>query len=298
MKKIYFKKSLLPIFQFVIFMLFIVPVAAQEQYFTDETDNRIPQIPAICSNADAADIDGDGDWDVVGNSWIAIPPHISYFLFLNNGDGYFTQPTEEMLPDTAFLTIGLGFGDIDNDNDYDLYVVSEHYQDVLFINNGSGFFSDETPERLPPLDCGNIEFVFGDFSGDSFCDIITICVFTTGLNHYLLNDGFGYFDDITDLRMPIDTTFDGFGETADLDNDLDLDLLLTWTSGSSELHIRGLENIDGYFTHFEEGRMDDRFARWIETADIDNDGDLDIVISGIISMGILINQDGLFVDES
>jgi len=299
MKKPYPQKSISLIVQFIVLLLFIIPAKAQEQYFTDETDQRMPRPSGPSMSADVADIDNDGDLDITGDAWAAVPPHKPYYLFISDENGYFTNETEERLPDTAFNSTSVGFGDIDSDGDYDIYVSSENYQDLLYINNGTGYFLDETYQRLPTLACHNIGFVFGDFSGDSFLDIITICSFSSGLNYYFLNDGTGYFEDVTDIRMPADSVHDIFGAPADLDNDLDLDLLLTWFElDGSHLHIRGLENIDGYFTHFEEGRMDDRFARWIDTADIDNDGDLDIVISGIISMGILINQEGLFVDES
>ena len=279
-------------------LLLAIPAIAQEHYFLDETDRRLPQQTSISARADVADIDGDGDLDIMGATWAAIPPYQPYYLFINDGRGFFTQENEERLPDTSFLSVDMGFGDIDGDNDYDIYVASEHNQDLLFINNGSGYFSNETAERFPPLACGNVGFVFGDFSGDSYLDVITICGYTFGLNHYLLNDGLGYFEDVTLERMPPDTLFDGWGAAVDIDNDLDLDLLLCWMNDPSVLHIRGLENVDGYFIPFEEGRIDDRRTRWIDTADIDSDGDLDVIISGIIDLGILINYGGRLVDET
>ncbi len=279
-------------------LLLAFPVIAQEHYFVDETDRRLPQETFASISADAADIDLDGDLDIMGDAYAAIPPYVPYYLFINNGRGFFTLETEGRLPDTSFLSGTVGFGDIDRDGDYDAYVVSEHYQDLLLVNNGVGYFSNETLQRLPTLECENTHFVFGDLSGDSHLDIITICGHATGLNHYLLNGGMGYFEDVTGVRMPVDTLADMFGAAADIDNDLDLDLLLAWRWGSSILHIRGLENVDGYFSLFEEDRLDDRYARWIDVADLDDDGDLDIVISGIISLGILINYEGSFIDET
>ena len=280
-----------------IVVLFSIPVFCQGQYFTDETDIRIPQISAICSSADAADVDGDGDWDVAGISWVAIPPYISYFMFLNDGNGYFNLPQEAMLPDTALLTTGLGFGDIDNDKDYDLYVISEHSQDLLYINNGLGFYSNETEQRLPHLECDNVSFAYGDYTGDNSLDIIVICGHSNGLNQFLVNDGFGYYEDITDQRMPPDSIRDIYGYSVDLDNDLDLDLLLAWNDGTWG-HIRGLENQNGYFSIIADSIIQDRKARWIEAADIDNDLDLDIIISGITSLGLLVNYNNVFIDES
>ena len=249
-------------------------------------------------SASGADVDSDGDIDVIGDAWAALPPYAPCYLFINDGYGVFTDETDARLPDTAFLSVATAFADIDADKDYDAYIISEHDQDLLYINDGFGYFSDETSQRLPPLACTNAGFVYGDFSGDGHLDIITICGYASGLNHYLLNNGFGYYEDVTSDRMPLDTLNEGVGVAADLDNDLDLDLLLDWLSGSSNLHIRGLENRGGYFLDFDEGRLADRPTRWINVADIDLDGDLDIIISGITSMGILINESGSFIDES
>jgi len=298
MKKTYPLKSLSIYILFIILLLFIVPVTAQDQYFTDETDSRIPQIPAICNCVDAADIDNDGDWDVFGNAWEAIPPYNPYFLYINDGTGFFEQANQGQLPDTMFGSAGVGFGDVDNDGDYDIYIVSENYQDLLYINDGDGYFSDETNERFPDLSCYNGDFVFGDFSNDSYLDIIVVEAYITGINHYLVNDGGGYFEDMTDIYMPVDTIRDMYGETGDLDNDLDLDLLIAWWTGSPPAHIRGLLNQDGYFVEFEQGFLEDRDTRWLDYADLDGDGDLDVVISAVVSIGILINYDSLFIDES
>ena len=278
-------------------LLLYASAFAQNHYFRDETETRLPFTNKNCVVVDGADIDGDGDIDILASVDMFTPPFINCYLFVNNGNGYFSQENATRLPDTSISYYDVGFGDVDADNDFDMYLVSEHYQDILYINDGYGFFSDET-FRLPQHNSENGHFVFGDFSGDMFWDIISICVFDNGQNHYLLNDGFGIFEDVTSLRMPIDTTFDMYGLAVDYDNDLDLDLLTTWMFNSAYLHIRGLVNNNGYFEHFEPNWMDDRRARWADAADLDNDGDLDVVISSIIDMGILMNYDGILLDET
>jgi len=278
-------------------ILFYSSVFAQDQYFLDETEIRLPFTNKNCVVVDGADIDGDGDIDILASVDMFTPPFINCYLFVNNGNGYFSQENATRLPDTSISYYDVGFGDVDADNDFDMYLVSEHYQDILYINDGYGFFSDET-FRLPQHNSENGHFVFGDFSGDMFWDIISICVFDNGQNHYLLNDGFGFFEDVTSLRMPIDTTFDMYGLAIDHDNDLDLDLLATWMLNSAYLHIRGLVNDNGYFRDFEPTQMNDRRARWADAADLDNDGDLDVVISSIIDLGIFMNYDGILLEDA
>ena len=84
-------------------------------------------------------------------------------------------------------------------------------QDRLFINNGMGYYTDETVQRLPSLQSENAEFVFADFSGDTYLDLVLIESYLTDVNSYLVNDGFGYFNDETGIYMPSDTTRDTFG---------------------------------------------------------------------------------------
>ena len=286
------------IYTIIFIFIFTFSISAQDQFFLDETEIRLPQTGLVSNSADVADIDGDGDLDIIGDAYPIFPPNNPYYLFINDGMGIFSQESFARLPDTTFLTIQVGFTDIENDGDYDAYIVSEHNQDLLLVNDGMGYFSDETTLRCPLVDCTNSYFYSGDISGDAYWDLITICVYETGLNHYLLNDGTGYFEDVTEFRMPIDTLFDGFIEGADIDNDLDLDLLIFWFENSAYRHLRGLENIDGHFYHIDESILPDCTAFYIETADIDNDGDSDIIASGVISRSILINYGGLFVNES
>jgi hypothetical protein len=201
------------------------------------------------------------------------------------------------LPDTSVAFYGVEFGDIDADGDYDAYLVSEYQRDLLYINDGLGFYANES-YRLPSFATDNGYISFGDFSNDMFWDIIIIIRSSYDIDKFLLNDEYGHFEDVTAFRMPADSIHDIFGAKADIDNDFDLDLLISWVGGVEWRHIRGLENVDGYFVNFDPGRMDDAHARWIDTADIDSDGDLDVVFSGITDRGVLINYNGDFVDES
>jgi hypothetical protein len=281
---------------FVCSLLLYSMVFAQDHYFLDETSTRLPFTNKLCGSADGADIDGDGDIDILASVDQVVPPFIPCYLFINNGSGYFTQENMTRLPDTSVAFYGVEFGDVDADGDYDAYLVSQHDQDLLYINNGFGYYSDET-YRLPSFISTNNYFVFGDFSNNLQWDIIFIC-YWSGLNRFLLNDGNGYFNDVTDIRMPDDSWQDVFGAITDIDNDLDLDLILSWVGGQEWRHIRGLENVEGYFINFDQGRMEDAHARWIDTADIDSDGDLDVIFSGVADRGVLINYNGYFVNES
>ena len=65
-------------------------------------------------------------------------------LFRNNGDGTFTDVTEQAgLAGTGYDT-GVAVGDYDNDGYEDLFVGGVHHR-ALYHNNGNGTFTDVTP---------------------------------------------------------------------------------------------------------------------------------------------------------
>jgi hypothetical protein len=277
--------------------LFLVvgDIGAQEQYFLEETVWRLPMTSVSSLCADAADIDLDGDYDILASASNFFPPYIPCYLLVNDGQGYFSWESWERLPDTATGFAHVGFGPIDADDSYDMYLVNEDAQDMIFINDGAGYFADETFLRMPPISCGNVGFQFGDMSGDAHWDIITVCSRPSGDSHFLLNDGLGYFCDQTDLWLPEDHYEDYYGCLFDFDNDLDLDFFITYYNHNRQ-DIRGHENIGDRFIELDS-MVAGAGALALDAADFDADGDLDL-LAYTGSCSLLINIDGIFVNET
>jgi hypothetical protein len=127
-----------------------------------------------------SDVDNDGDLDLYiakcrqGVNDPTDPRRINQ-LFLNNGDGSYSQDTAN----TAGLRIGAqswtaDFGDIDNDGDFDCFITNHDVSSQLLENDGAGHFTDITNASglfnavtgLP------IQGVFRDFDNDGFVDIV------------------------------------------------------------------------------------------------------------------------------
>lgn len=125
------------------------------------------------------DIDNDGDWDLYeakcrqGVNNPADPRRINV-LYLNNGDGTYTE-------DAAPRNLAIGaqswtadFGDIDNDGDMDVFITNHDVSSQLLENDGTGHFTDITPasgvDVVPGLP---LQGVFRDFDNDGWLDIIT-----------------------------------------------------------------------------------------------------------------------------
>jgi tetratricopeptide (TPR) repeat protein len=98
--------------------------------------------------------------------------HVQNRLFHNNGDGTFTDVTEEAGLASVFTTIGSCWGDYNNDGYPDLFLSSGLGRPSLFRNNGNGTFTDVS------IEAGLTDFAVGttccfiDYNNDGLLDIV------------------------------------------------------------------------------------------------------------------------------
>ncbi|MEM6785677.1 MAG: T9SS type A sorting domain-containing protein [Bacteroidota bacterium] len=189
--------------------------------FIDETAARIPVEDRINQDLTFADVDGDGDLDLfVGNE-------NDNALLLNDGTGVFTDVTATHLPTSPPVeTRKATFADVDGDGDLDVYLSNVFFlfqrdpQDRLWLNDGTGVFTDATGTSLPASTATNLDAVFVDADGDDDLDLLTHGVGQTVPVRLLTNDGAGVFTDATGALLPSMPTADGLAlEVADFDSD-------------------------------------------------------------------------------
>ncbi|HYG17645.1 MAG TPA: VCBS repeat-containing protein [Ohtaekwangia sp.] len=182
------------------------------------------------------------------------------------------------------------FFDMDADGDQDLYVVSGGYeflpgdpliQDRLYRNDGKGNFRKEAlPAMLSSGSCVRAADIDGDGDQDLFVGgrIVPGRYPLPAESYLLLNDGQGKFEDVTD-RWAASFRHAGMITDAawmDLNNDNKPDLVIVGEWMPISLYI----NEDGKFVDRTRQFIRDDTRGWwncIRTADLDNDGDLDIV---------------------
>ncbi len=92
-------------------------------------------------------------------------------LYRNNGDGTFTNVTEEAGVGELGLCLGTVFGDYNDDGFPDLYVVNDFGRNTLYRNNGNGTFSDVTVESNTLAYGAGMNASFADYDGDGRLDI-------------------------------------------------------------------------------------------------------------------------------
>jgi FG-GAP-like repeat len=182
-------------------------------------------------------------------------------------------------------------GDADADGDLDLALAMEFEPKILLLNDGSGAFADGS-ERLPRAVHDSEDVAFADFDGDRDLDLVLVSE-DDSKDELYINDGNGRFTDASDRLLPDDVS--NALAVFDLNADGAPDVL-TGNIGTD----RALIN-DG------RGRFRDETAeRWpqsgesrtqdLELADVDGDGDLDVLVGNEGQDQLYLSERGRLVD--
>lgn len=236
-------------------------------------------------------------------------------LYRNNGDGTFTDVTRESGVYKAGNGLGVVFGDYDGDGWTDIYVANDATPNFLFHNKGKGVFEEVgfwagTAVGLDGKALSGMGTDMGDINGDGLLDIVVTNL--DGQTHSLYkNIGKGLFEDVTFASGVGEATlpYVGFGAVfLDYDNDGDLDLavangdvidnveLLQGHRSYEQLNLLLRNDGTGRFTSVGPasgpGFALKKASRALAVGDLDNDGDLDIVVSNVGDTADVLQNDG------
>jgi hypothetical protein len=141
--------------------------------FTDVTAEAGLQVWGPGFAASWVDYDGDGFLDlfIANNLGGLFERKTPNRLFHNNGDGTFTEVTEQAGLDTRWPSIGGAWGDYDNDGRPDLFLSNGLGRSQLYHNNGDGTFTDVSEQSgVAAMGFGSVPFWF-DYDNDGWVDI-------------------------------------------------------------------------------------------------------------------------------
>jgi hypothetical protein len=237
-------------------------------------------------------------------------------LYRNNGDGTFSDVSKESgIYRTDGNGLGVVFGDYDDDGWTDIYLANDSVPNFLFRNKGKGVFEEVGfwagvavgAEGRPLAGMGTD---MADMNGDGLLDL-----FVTNLDketHSLYrNSGKGLFANVTfesgvgQATLP----FVGFGTAFfDYDNDSDLDLAIAngdiidnvslFRDSTTHEQLNLLMQNDGTGRFRDVGPASGagfalkKVSRTLAVGDLDNDGDLDILIGNNGQTADLLRNDG------
>ena len=250
--------------------------------------NNTPFAPLYNCASDFADIDNDGDLDIIlaGQS---IGTYTTY-LYKNDGNGNYTQVAGVPFIGASYGSVD--FADIDGDNDMDVLITGYdgvNFLTNLYLNDGSGNFTS-VAHPFPNLAVSDA--VFFDIDGDSDLDVILSG--DTNYNNPLAktvlytNDGSGNFTLISNTPF-LDVLWSSIA-VADIDNDNDLDVIILGDSSSviptAMDYITKLYTNDGNgnFTMDNSNQFPAQSLGYVTFADVDNNGYPDIQFLGSANM--------------
>lgn len=189
-------------------------------------------------------------------------------IYFNDGNGNF-KDSEQDLGDLEKSGNAIQLVDIDSDNDFDAIIEYYGENDVLYLNNGNGYFSKSDiiiPDNPIPFDI--------DMDGD-----IDIFCREEGFGFRTLLNNNGQFSEFWTLKDT--TTVYGFATHGDIDNDSDLDIILTNGNRNSKTHSKVfINNGDGSFTDSGQKLSAAVFGR-INIGDLNGDNTLDVIITSL-----------------
>ena len=233
--------------------------------------NVISTNAAEAESVYAADLDGDGDKDVLSASW-----DDNKIAWYENIDGEGTFSEQNIISITAGGTESVYATDLDGDGDKD--VLSEGWDKIVWHENtdGEGTFSGE---NVITANATAVHSVYAaDLDGDGDKDVLSAANEWAGIqmvDWYENTDGEGTFSDqnviATDNAVGACSVY-----AADLDEDGDKDVL---SASHGNNKIAWYENTDGGGTFSDQkiittNAMD---ACSVYAADLDGDGDKDVL---------------------
>ncbi len=246
-------------------------------------------------------------------------------LYHNNGDGTFSDVSERtgLQNNDTLITQGATTADVNKDGWVDIFVttiasssfgrVLPRANDILYVNNGDGTFSDRSVEFGFTLKTFSTGAAFGDFNGDGYPDLYVGNYFddfegaldkiNTGVitgsqrpSHdqlYLNNAGINF----TEVAAQYGITHEGFGFGAiftDFDNDRDLDLHVVNDFGNrttpNKMYVNAYPRQEFKDAAAELAIDFGINAMGTAVGDYNRDGLLDYVVTNISVSPFVVNQ--------
>ncbi len=232
-------------------------------------------------------------------------------LYHNNGDGTFTDVSKKagVSDPNGYYGMGVICSDFDGDGLVDIFVANDSTPNFLYHNNGDGTFKEigfisGTAVNGSGKEQGCMGVTLGDYDHDGMLDLF-VTNFDDEYNTLYHNDGHNSFSDVSYAAgvAAVSLPYVGWGtKFFDYDNDGWVDLFVANGHAYPQRdHYRQRKlvhhnNRDGTFdevaAQLGSPLMEERVSRGVAFGDIDNDGDVDIVVNDLDGSPQVLRNDG------
>ncbi|MCK6600602.1 MAG: FG-GAP-like repeat-containing protein [Bacteroidetes bacterium] len=225
--------------------------------------------------ATAGDINNDGYTDLFVSTWYGY----KNFLYLNDqGKLFIQQDSSPAMKDLTYAETGT-FGDANRDGWLDLYVTisAGNLRNILYLNDGTGGLVKQsiTGTLSPRLSSRYADFA--DLNADGWQDLVVTNEYGQAENLFL-NGPSGFTSSAPPSLSGLGGNTAG-GSIEDVDNDGDFDLILANYNGERNHLLIHDGNLGWVKKDSAPWTEDPANSFGTAPGDVDNDGDLDLLIT-------------------
>lgn len=236
-----------------------------------KTEVTVDQTLNYYADGQAADLDSDGDQDIVVSN-----PNSHELVWYENTNGQGTFSSKKIISDSMPGVNKIFPADIDGDGDVDIAANQMGKGNLFWYENVDGNGNFVFGQMIDTTSLGARDLLMTDFNSDSTRDILSNAMWRTRIS-WFKNDSSGIFS----LQQHLANADFSGGRSifpADLNNDQLNDILV-----ASELdnRIGWYENISRSSSFHNYQLITDTAygAQGVTAADIDSDGDYDVIIA-------------------
>lgn len=243
--------------------------------FTALENSGIYEHPEYFHGAAWADFDKDGYVDLLVTNFFSTRFH---HLYKNNGDNTFTLVTNTPITTVAERAMAPILSDYDQDGFVDIFIPNGNNRpNHLFRNLGAFQFEPITEGEIVTDAKNTVAATWGDMNNDGYPDLFVANA--SGKNNDLYrNNGDGTFTKLTESLVSQEGGHSHGAAWVDVENDADLDLLVTNDQGPNFLYIN---DGAGNFTRKQDENLSAYLGKaygntW---ADYNRDGFMDVLVT-------------------
>ncbi len=220
----------------------------------------------------AADVDGDGDMDVVGASWV-----LDDITWWENTNGIGTQWAVHTVDGSFTSAWSVFSADVDGDGDIDVLGAAKYGHCITWWENTDGTGTAWTEHTVDGNFEGACSVFAADIDNDGDMDVLGAAAEAFDVCWWENTDGSG----TSWSKITLNNNFVGANSVyaADVNNDGYMDIL---GSASDASEILWWKNTDGTGTVWTEYTVDGDYsgAQAVCAADVNGDGNMDVVGAG------------------